>query len=320
MPCQVLEPTEANFQTVRKELARGHPVALPTETVYGLAANACDDRAIAQIYTFKNRPHFNPLIIHFASLQIIIPHVISNARLEKLAHAFWPGPLTLVLHKQPSSPISLLATAGLETVAVRIPNHPLMQKILSHLDFPLAAPSANPSEHLSPTSAQAVAQGFTHLEEDLKILDGGPCPVGLESTILDLTMDTPQILRPGCITIQEIEAVLGCPVLLPHDAPLKAPGQMKRHYAPKIPLRLNVTSVHSDEALLSFGAHTLTGAAVEMNLSPRGNLLEAAANLFNHLYILESGPYRNIAVMPLPKNGIGLALNDRLNRGATQNY
>ncbi len=296
-----------------KTLREGGLVGLPTETVYGLAANALSDEAVARIYALKARPQFNPLIAHVASAEQAMMYVAFNDWAHKLADAFWPGPLTLILPKKKDSGVSLLTTAGLDTLAIRVPAHPIAQHILKNLVFPLAAPSANPSESLSPTTMEHVQQAFP----DLYVLNGGPCIVGLESTIVDLTQKVPVILRPGSVTLQEIEAVLGCQLGTNTDKTIKSPGQLKRHYAPSIPLRLNVTHLNPKEALLSFGAHDLKGAIREINLSPQGDLQEAAANLFAALAKLDSSEYESIAVLPIPPQGIGLALNDRLKRASS---
>jgi len=296
-----------------KTLQKGDLIGLPTETVYGLAANALSDAAVAKIYALKERPLFNPLIAHFANTDEAKKYVQFNKWAESLAKAFWPGPLTLILEKKKECGISLLATAGLNTLAIRVPAHPIAQQILQGLGFPLVAPSANPSESLSPTTAQHVKTSFP----DLFVIDGGPCTIGLESTIVDLTGEKPAILRPGLLTKNDIQKVLSLNLADKIDgASIKAPGQLKRHYAPSIPLRLNISQLQEDEALLSFGPHTLT-AQKEINLSSTGNLEEAAANLFSALAELDSSRCKRIAVMPLPNDGIGLAINDRLKRASS---
>lgn len=319
MPCSILPPTKTTLEVSRETLRGGNLVVIPTETVYGLAANAYEDTAVAKIYALKKRPAFNPLIIHYGSLTEIEKSAFLTPTALQLAEAFWPGPLTLVLRRRPTCPVSLLASAGLETLAVRIPAHPLTQKLLHHTGFPLAAPSANPSEGISPTSPADVVQAFQEYEGNLPILEGGPCKVGLESTIVDLTeQNTPRLLRPGFITPENLRSILGVSVLeTDENFPIKAPGQLRRHYAPSLPLRLNVTEVGPTEALLSFGPHTLTGSKTELNLSPTGNLEEAAANFFRFLRLLDSPVYSRIAVLPVPDTSIGLAINDRLRRAAT---
>jgi len=301
-------------------IAAGRLVVIPTETVYGLAANALDDRAVASIYALKNRPQFNPLIIHFLNRSLMESHVIFNPDAEKLAQAFWPGPLTMILPRQKTSKISLLASAGLDTLAVRIPQHPVTLDLLKLTALPLAAPSANPSQGLSPTCASHVAMGFNDVENLPLIIDGGTCSLGLESTIIDLSQDVPTVLRPGIITADHISQVLGKPVRYSFensDKP-KAPGQLHRHYAPALPVRLNATCVKDTEALLCFGTDTLPGAAMTLNLSPASDLCEAAANLFKMLHQVDQAMYTAIAVMPIPNEGIGIAINDRLKRAAHQ--
>lgn len=320
MNSQIITPLSHNIIEAAALLKSGRLVAIPTETVYGLAANALDDRAVAKIYELKNRPQFNPLIIHFAELRDVDQHVVLNEKALRLAKAFWPGPMTLVLPRKESSPISLLASAGLNTLAVRIPNHQVCLEILRHAQVPLAAPSANPSQSLSPTLAEHVALGFKSNPNPPMIIDGGTCSIGLESTIIDLSEETPVILRPGAITPEAISAVLGEPVALFHETSHrpKAPGMLLRHYAPTLPLRLNVSSVNPDEGLLAF-AEPVPGDALHMlNLSITGDLTEAAANLFKLMRMLDHSDCKGIAVMPIPKTGIGLAINDRLERAAYQ--
>ena len=315
---EILSPTNEVLERAAHLLLKGELVAIPTETVYGLAANATNDQAVAKIYNLKKRPQFNPLIIHFAEISAIKSHVKWNNMAEKLAHTFWPGPLTLILKKKIDSPLSLLATAGLDTVGVRIPRHNVARLLIQKIGKPLAAPSANPSEAISPTSALDVRRGFD-FKKPLLIIDGGICESGLESTILDLTLDIPTVLRPGLITPEAIEEILQCRVLRSSPNSLfKAPGQMKRHYAPHIPLRLNVTNVSAGEALLAFGPSPLSGGAKMLNLSQDGNLEEAAANLFRMLHELDQPFFSGIAVMPIPSEAVGVAINDRLCRAATK--
>jgi translation factor SUA5 len=316
MPCHILEPTEQNIAFVLDLLVNAKQVALPTETVYGLAANALDDQAVAGIYALKNRPHFNPLIAHCRSLEQAAHYVHIDAIATKLAKALWPGPLTLVLPQQRTTGVSQLATAGLDTLAVRVPQHPVMQTILNKLDFPLVAPSANPSESISPTAAVDVVTGFQDLAADLWVVEGGGCTIGLESTIVQINDKGVYLLRPGVITSQEIETVAGMKIQQAEGDQIIAPGQLRRHYAPRLPMRLNVTKVQAHEALLSFGPHSLCGAAYELNLSAHANLQEAAANLFKLMRRLDDARYQGIAVMPIPHQGIGIAINDRLKRAA----
>ena len=293
----------------------GELVAFPTETVYGLGADATNERAVAKIFEAKGRPHFNPLISHVLDAAEAQRFVRWNDTAEKLASRFWPGPLTLVLPRGVNSPIALLATAGLDTVAIRAPAHPMAQALIHASGRPIAAPSANRSGAVSPTLAAHVAQS---LGDRVKlILDGGPCAVGLESTVLDLTTATPTLLRPGGATREEIETVIG-PVALSNaipngDAAHKSPGQLASHYAPSRPVRLEAVAAEAGEALLGFGPNA---PAAMLNLSKTGDLAEAAANLFAHLRALDSPGVTRIAVMPIPQTGLGLAINDRLRRAA----
>ncbi len=301
------------FDTVFLDLKSNKPIGMPTETVYGLAANALSNEAVSRIYELKKRPIFNPLIIHVTDISQAEKYVIFTDDAKKLADVFWPGPLTFVLNKKKNCPISDLASAGLETLAIRSPNHNLAQKILKSIDFPLAAPSANISESISPTKAEHVSSAFPNLT----ILDGGPCTQGLESTILDLSGKTPSILRPGTITSEKISNILGKDInkVQNKSKTIKSPGQLKRHYAPSIPVRLNAIDIKKGEILLSFGHHNIK-TENELNLSVKGNLREAAANLFSYLRQLDSGLHKSIAVMPIPKTGLGIAINDRLTRAS----
>jgi L-threonylcarbamoyladenylate synthase len=304
-------------QAARLILA-GELVAFPTETVYGLGGDATNERAVAAIFEAKGRPRFNPLISHVLDAGEAKRLVQWNDTADRLAARFWPGPLTLVLPRVKDSPIALLATAGLDTVAVRAPAHPMAQALIRAVGRPLAAPSANRSGAISPTRAEHVAES---LGDRVKmILDGGPCEVGLESTVLDLTTATPILLRPGGVTREAIEAVIG-PIALGDaipsgDVARKSPGQLASHYAPARPVRLNAIAVGADEGLLAFGRAVPTGARLTLNLSPGGDLAEAAANLFAMLRALDQPGIGRIAVMPIPESGLGLAINDRLRRAA----
>ena len=297
----------------------GELVALPIETVYGLGADATNERAVAKIFVAKGRPKFNPLISHVTGADEARRYVRWNDTAEKLAASFWPGPLTLVLPRAKDSTIALLTTAGLDTVAIRAPDHPLAQALIRAAGPPIAAPSANRSGSVSPTRAEPVRDS---LGDRVKlILDGGPCTVGVESTVLDLTTGRPTLLRPGGATREAIEAVIGpiavSDALPSGDTPLKSPGQLASHYAPSVPVRLGATTVAADEALLAFGPAPPAGARTTLNLSPAGDLGEAAANLFAHLRALDAQSPSRIAVMPIPETGLGLAINDRLRRAAT---
>ena len=296
-------------------LAAGGLVAFPTETVYGLGADAAQGEAVARLYAAKGRPSFNPLIAHVGDVTAARALAAFGPEAESLAAKFWPGPLTLVLPRRAGCPVSDLATAGLDSIAIRVPAHPVARELLSAIGKPVVAPSANRSGHVSPTTAQ-------HVLTDLRgrvdlIVDGGACPVGVESTIIAL-LDTPTLLRPGGVPREAIEAALGHTLAIAElsepEAPL-APGMLASHYAPKAKLRLDATDVKPGESLLAFGRTALAGK-VNLNLSPRGDLVEAAANLFSHLRALDAAGASNIAVMPIPQDGLGEAINDRLARAA----
>ncbi len=304
-------------------LRAGELVAFPTETVYGLGGDAGDDAAVAAIFAAKGRPQFNPLIVHVPDLETAEALVEVTDSARKLAAAFWPGPLTLVLPRRKDARLSLLVSAGLESVAIRSPDHPVARKLLAAAGRPIAAPSANRSTEVSPTTADHVARSFAGATNGPAfILDGGPCDIGIESTVLDLSGERPTLLRPGGITPDEIAAVIGPIVRADKTADLgsaarPSPGMMARHYAPKRPVRLDATTVAPEEALLAFGPAPLAGAAKTLNLSAEGDLAEAAANLFAMLRSLDEPRFSAIAVMPVPETGLGLAINDRLARAAT---
>jgi L-threonylcarbamoyladenylate synthase len=292
-------------------LAAGGLVAFPTETVYGLGADARNGDAIARLYAAKGRPSFNPLIAHVADVEVARCLARFDTAAEALAAAFWPGPLTLVLPKRPNSGVCDLALAGLDSVAVRVPAHPVARALLTAFKGSVVAPSANRSGHVSPTSAAHV---LTDLRGRIDMLvDAGPCPVGVESTIV-ACLDKPTLLRPGGLPREAIERVLGRALAVAafaDDAPL-APGMLSSHYAPKAKLRLDAETAGPDEALLGFGP----APAATLNLSPRGDLIEAAANLFSHLRALDASGAKRIAVMKVPHEGLGEAINDRLARAA----
>ena len=311
---RVLPASPAAISAAARCLAAGGLAAFPTETVYGLGADACQGEAVARLYAAKGRPSFNPLIAHVADLAAARQLGRFNTDAEQLAAAFWPGPLTLVVPRQTDCPVSELALAGLGSVALRVPAHPLAQAVLNELGRPVVAPSANRSGHVSPTTA-------AHVLADLRgridlIVDGGPCEVGLESTIV-ACLDAPTLLRPGGLPRADIERALDRALLAPivKEAPL-APGMLASHYAPKTQLRLNALDVHENEAVLAFGPETPAGPAAILNLSARGDLIEAAANLFSHLRTLDASGASGIAVMPIPHDGLGEAINDRLARAA----
>jgi len=312
---------EALAEAVRC-LKAGGLVAFPTETVYGLGADATNSKAIARLYDAKGRPAFNPLIAHMQDATAARGLGMLDPMAARLAEVFWPGPLTLVVPREPGCPVAELATAGLTTIAVRVPAHTVARDLLAAFGGPIVAPSANRSGHVSPTTAQ-------HVLADLRsridlVLDGGPSRVGLESTIV-ACVGVPTLLRPGGLPRADIERVLGHSLadspFEPADkdeAPL-APGQLASHYAPRTPLRLNARTVGTGEALLAFGEPFLSGAdqAVRiLNLSPGADMIEAAANLFSHLRSLDALGASAIAVMPIPQIGLGEGINDRLQRAA----
>lgn len=308
----ILSAGTAAIAAAAQALLAGRLVALPTETVYGLGGDATDDRAVAAIFAAKGRPSFNPLIAHVTGADAAAALVRFDDRAAALANAFWPGPLTLVLPRRPDSPVSLLASAGLDSLAVRAPAHPVAQALLRAVGRPVAAPSANRSGRISPTDAAAVAAELGDVVDI--ILDGGPCAVGVESTVLDLTGPQALLLRPGGVPAEELERLAG-PLGRPQDGAIRAPGMLDSHYAPLAAVRLAATQVAADEALLAYG-QPLSGAAATLNLSAAGDLAEAAANLFAHLRRLDATGTRTIAVMPIPEHGLGLAINDRLRRAA----
>jgi L-threonylcarbamoyladenylate synthase len=298
-------------------LRSGGLVAMPTETVYGLAADATSDAAVASIYAAKERPAINPLIAHVLGIEAAREQGLFGADAETLARAFWPGPLTLVLPVASTCRVSLLARAGLDTVAVRAPSHEIARALIEAAGVPLAAPSANRSGRVSPTTAAHVAADLDGRVDF--ILDGGPCRHGLESTIVACLGGRPQLLRPGAITREAIESAVRAPIDAAgatRSAP-NAPGQLASHYAPKAELRLGVASVSADEAALDFGG-ALQGSAARarLDLSPSGDLVEAASNLFSYMRTLDAAGAQRIAVAPIPSDGLGAAINDRLRRAA----
>jgi L-threonylcarbamoyladenylate synthase len=319
---QILAANEAAVAAAARSLRDGGLVAFPTETVYGLGADATNAAAIARLYAAKGRPSFNPLIAHVCDIAAAQRIARFGARARALAQAFWPGPLTLVLPKAPGCAVADLATAGLDTIAVRVPAHAVARQILRAFGGPIVAPSANLSGHVSPTTA-------AHVQSDLEgridlIVDGGAVEVGVESTIVGC-FETPMLLRPGGVPRGEIERVLGRTLLQPPEdsdgdtAQPLAPGMLASHYAPRTKVRLNADRLEAGEALLAFGPNVIAGigaASDVMNLSARGDLDEAAANLFGYLRALDARGARAIAVMPVPHHGLGEAINDRLRRAA----
>jgi L-threonylcarbamoyladenylate synthase len=319
---QILPANEAAVAAAARCLAEGGLVAFPTETVYGLGTDAANARAIARLYEAKGRPLFNPLIAHVGDIGAGMRIARFDATAKKLAEAFWPGPLTLVLPKTNDCAVADLATAGLDTIAIRVPAHPVARAILRAFAGPVVAPSANLSGHVSPTSA-------AHVQSDLAgridlIVDGGAVEIGVESTIVGC-FDAPMLLRPGGLSREKIEAVLGAPLARPpaeaesDDSQPLAPGMLASHYAPRATVRINARDLAPGEALLAFGPARLPGLDAEatvMNLSPGGDLDEAAANLFGYLRSLDAKGPRAIAVMTIPEEGLGEAINDRLRRAA----
>lgn len=318
--------TEESMAQAKVLLEGGACVAFPTETVYGLGANAFDGQAVAKIYETKGRPSFNPLIVHVRDMEAAQELAEFSDDARALAAQFWPGPLTLVLPKLSGCRVSELAMAGLETIALRCPAHKGAQRLLGALDFPLVAPSANASGSVSPTTPAHVADS---LGDKLKlILADGACSVGLESTIVDCSGDQPVILRPGVVTAEMIEGCLGkLPVYAGQGQGVKAPGMLSKHYAPGLPVRLNAIDLEPGEVLLGFGSLKFMGvrgggAALNLpdtqvrNLSADMDLYEAAANLFAMLRALDRPAHKGIAVMAIPEEGLGVAINDRLRRAA----
>lgn len=304
----LLTADAAGYARAAEVLRGGELVAFPTETVYGLGGDATNDMAVARIFEAKGRPRFNPLIVHVDRIETVQGFVEWSHEADVLARAFWPGPLTLVLPIRPGTGISPLVTADLPSLAVRVPAHPVAQELLRVFGGPVAAPSANPSGRISPTTAAHVAAGLAG--KIAAILDGGACEVGVESTIVGLT-DEPTLLRPGGLPAEAVEQALGQP-LARHGAgdAVTAPGQLASHYAPGATVRLEAESRREGEVLLGFGK-----VACDLNLSPSGDLTEAAANLFAHLHALDAKG-APIAVSPIPETGLGRAINDRLRRAA----
>lgn len=298
----------SNIAEAAKALAGGGLVLMPTETVYGLAADAANPRAVAAVYAAKGRPSFNPLIAHVADLAMARRIARFDSRAEALAARFWPGPLTLVLPIADEGAICDLARAGLDTVAIRAPGHPVAHALIDALGRPVVAPSANRSGRPSPTTfADAVEETGSAAAA---ALDGGPCAVGLESTVVAL-LDRPRLLRPGAVTRAEIESVIG-PLAEAEDDARRSPGRLTRHYAPNAPVRLEADTPRPGEAWLSFGP----AGTGPWNLSPGGDLAEAAANLFAFLRAADRTSPVGIAVAPIPHEGLGEAINDRLKRAA----
>ncbi len=307
-----MSATPAGIAEAARLIKAGDVVAFPTETVYGLGADATNDNAVARIFAVKGRPSFNPLIVHVADIAQARRLARWTDLADKLAAQFWPGALTLVLERAADCPLSLLVSAGLSSVAIRLPAHGIASALITVAGRPIAAPSANASGAMSPTTAAHVAASLG--DKVPLIVDGGPCKVGVESTVIDLTGDVPILLRPGGVALEDIEAALGrsIPSALDDEEHPKSPGMLARHYAPRSQLRLDALSAEAGETLLGFGPNTPAGTT---NLSTTGNLEEAAANLFALLHRLDETATK-IAVMPIPETGLGRAINDRLRRAA----
>lgn len=306
-----LHSNEAGLTQAAQLLRTGQLVAFPTETVYGLGGDATDGQAVARIYQAKGRPSFNPLIAHVPDLDAALSLVDLNDDGMKLAEAFWPGPLTIVGKLRKDTGISELVTAGLDTLAVRVPAHPMARNLLARVGRPVAAPSANPSGRISPTTAQHVMAGLTG--RIAAVLDDGPCSVGLESTIIGAYGQHITLLRPGGLALEDISQITGNVLSRSDGDAITAPGQLVSHYAPVARVRLNAETIDANEILLGFGP--VDGA--ELNLSPKGNLIEAAANLFAYLHEMDArAGQHTIAVAPIPQTGLGVAINDRLRRAA----
>jgi L-threonylcarbamoyladenylate synthase len=302
----------SDISAAARILREGGLVALPTETVYGLGADATNDSAVAKIFAAKGRPQFNPLISHVADAEAAFTLGLFPQDAKKLAHAFWPGPLTIVVERQKDCPISLLCSAGLSTVALRVPHHDLTLALLRDVNRPIAAPSANKSGRISPTTADHVR---TSLGDAIDlILDGGPCDVGVESTVVRFTEDGPFLLRSGGVTRDMLSEVMGRTIMTPtqFDTALHSPGQLESHYAPKARLRLDAAAPDAGEVYLGFGPY----ASGPWTLSAMGNLQEATANLFKMLHEIDHASPEAIAVAPIPDIGLGEAINDRLRRAA----
>lgn len=312
----IVVANKESISRAAQALARGEIVAFPTETVYGLGANALDASAIAKVFAAKERPRFNPLIVHVLGLEEAESYAAVNDTARKLIRAFWPGPLSLVLPRKRGCAIADLVSAGLDTIALRSPNHPVARALLEAVKLPIAAPSANRSGRISPTTA-------AHVEAELgdlpaMILDGGPCRLGLESTVLGIDGDDVTLLRLGALPRENIERVLGRKLAKPMaGGNVTSPGQLATHYAPLTPLRLNASSARRGEALLAFGRQAPEFAGPTINLSTRGDLVEAAANFFAALRALDEAGVETIAVMPIPAHGLGEAINDRLKRASS---
>ena len=309
----IYKPYLVNLKKAKKNMENNNVIGIPTETVYGLAGNAYSNISVKKIFKLKRRPAFNPLIIHFKNFNDLKNDVMVNTNFKKLYNAFCPGPITFILKKKKKSRISKIATAGKETIAVRIPRHKVARNLLGILKFPLAAPSANISSKLSPTSAKDVLEEFGNKIKF--ILDGGRCKIGLESTILDLT-GKPSVLRPGSITIEKIQRILKKKIKIKKNLKkIKAPGQLKLHYSPGIPVKMNRKNIEKHQALIGFGKKFKIGKNY-FNLSKKGNLKEAANNLYKTMRKIRKRNFKSIAVVKIPNTEIGYAINDRLRKAS----
>src|SRR5262245_36112910 len=309
----IVAATKDAIERAAQALAKGEIVAFPTETVYGLGANALNPSAVAKIFAAKERPRFNPLIVHVQGLDEAEAYAAVDDTARRLMRAFWSGPLSLVLPRKKGCAMADLVSAGLDTLALRTPSHPVARALLEAAKLPIAAPSANRSGRISPTTAAHVAAELGDLPA--VILDGGPCTLGLESTVVGIDGDQVTLLRLGALAGEEIETVLGRKLPRPKPgSPVTSPGQLAAHYAPATPLRLNALSAHEREALLAFGPDQPDFAGPAINLSPRGDLSEAAANFFAALRTLDAAGVEAIVVMPIPEHGLGETINDRLRR------
>ena len=311
----IYKPNSGNLKKAKKNIENNNIVGIPTETVYGLAGNAYSDKAVKKIFRAKKRPIFNPLIIHFKNLKNLKNDVIINNYFLKLHKALCPGPITFVLKKKSKSKISQIATAGKKTIAVRIPSHKTVRRLLNSLKVPLAAPSANISSKLSPTSAQDVVDEFGNKIK--MIIDGGKCKIGLESTIIDLTTQ-PRILRQGSITADKIQKILKKKITINKKVKkIKSPGQLRLHYSPGIPVIMNRKSIAINQAFMGFGKKFKEGKN-KFNLSKKGSLKEAANNLYKTMRNIKKRNFKSIAVTKIPDIGIGRAINDRLRKASNK--
>lgn len=308
----IFEANQQNIQKAADLIQSGDVVAFPTETVYGLGASAYNAKAIAKIFAVKNRPTFNPLISHIADIDFLAEYAITDERVTALAHRFWPGPMTFILNRKDKNPALDLACAGLDKISVRMPNHPVALDLIRAAGVPIVAPSANKSQTISPTTAEHVQQSLGDAVP--MILDAGPCTVGVESTILDMTHKQIVVLRAGGLAAETIEDFLGEKVAFSDGNPNKpsSPGQLLKHYAPRYETRINVLKPESDEFFVGFGP-----MVCDLNLSPKGDLQEAAANLFLMLHLAETQTNKQkIAIAPIPDKDLGRAINDRIKRAS----